>query len=154
MTATSRVGRTLYERAIMLDSGPLISLYDPNDTRGDQVAGVLEYIRSLKYPVFTTILTIAEVHRLILYNVGYKRALEFLRAIYDGTVRILEIESQDASEAIEIVEKYSTCSISFADAVSMALMKRLGILQIMSYDHHFWTLNFYIPPEIYGLRSH
>jgi len=137
----------------MLDSGPLISLYDSRDDRGEQVRATLQKLQELQYPLCITHLTVAETHTHILYNVGYKRALEFLRAITDGSVHVLEIEAKDAIDAIDIIEKYRDQGIAYTDAVSMSIMKRVGIQTVLSYDHHFWALNFHILPEIYSLRD-
>ena len=152
MVDVGRVGQTIYERAVMLDTGPLISLYDPRDSRGEQVSTTLQQVQKLKYPVCVTLLTIAEAHRGILYNVGYEHALEFLKAICDGSVHIVPIEEKDINNAINIIGRYSDQDISYTDAVSMSVMKRMGIYKVLSYDHHFWVLNFYIPPEIYSLH--
>ena len=136
----------------MLDTGPLVSLYDPEDRRGDQVSVTLKRLQELKYPVCITMLTVAETHTRILYDVSSQRALRFLKAITDGSVQILEFDTRDIIGAIDIIERYSDQDITYTDAVRMSIMKRKGIQTVLSYDHHFLILNFHIPHEIYNLR--
>ena len=126
----------------MLDSGPLISLYSPRDTRRQTIAEELKRLQMLKYPVCTTYLTVAETHRRLLFDVGHLDAVRFLKNVHDGSVNILEVTAADVCEAIGIIERYSDQLITCCDAVSMALMKRFGIRKVLSYDHHFWILNF------------
>ena len=133
---------------MLLDTGPLISLYDAKDNRGERINAIMQQMQRLKYPVCITLLTIAETQRRILYDIGYKRALEFLKAINDGSVHILEIEKKDIIDAIDVIERYSDQKISCTDAVSMAVMKRIGIQKVLSYDWHFGLLNFSVLPAV------
>ena len=128
----------------MLDSGPLISLYDRTDPRRSRVVTELEAMHHRKYPVCTTLLTIAETHRRILYDVDHSRALTFLNDIYDGSVNILTLQTQDEADAKDIIARYADQRISCTDAITMAVMKRIGIQKVLSYDHHFWVLNFHV----------
>ena len=146
MADGDRVGRTIYERAVMLDTGPLISLYDPQDNRRGDIHAIMQQMQRLRYPVCITLLVIAETHRRILYDIGYKPALEFLKAINDGSVQILKIEKKDVINAIDVIERYPDQQISCTDAMSMAVMKRIGIQKVLSYDWHFGLLNFSVLP--------
>lgn len=136
------IGRSVFERAAMLDSGPLISLYDPNDNRRTIVVDKFNTLQIKKIPVFITVITIAETHKRILYDIGYDEAVSFLDNIFSGDVNIIDIIDIDLSEATSIIRKYSDQEISFADASTMAVMKRVGIKNVLSFDRHFWVLNF------------
>lgn len=140
------VGRTIYERAVMLDTGPLISLYDPSDEQRKDVIATLGQVQSQKYPICITSLTIAETHNRILYDINEECASKFLRNIYDGSVNVLETQPADTLQAMAIIEKYHGQKITWTDAVCMAIMKRMGIRKVMSYDYHFWIMNFTVLP--------
>lgn len=131
----------------MLDTGPLIALYDPSDCRGTAVQALIQHMKQDKYPVCITRLTIAEAHNRILYDVNESQALAFLETITDGSIHILDLEVSDVSEAIAIIKRYPGQKITCTDAVSMAVMKRMGIRSVLSYDHHFWYLNFSVLPQ-------
>lgn len=151
MGSIGRVGYTIHERAVMLDTCSLVSLYDPGDDRGEVISVMLEQMKERKYPVYITLLTIAETHNRILQHVGYERALGFLKAITDGSVHILEIQETDITDAIGFIEKYSDKQISCTDALSAAVMRRMRIQHVLSYDRHFRDLGFFIIPEVYQL---
>lgn len=146
MTDACQIGQTIYEQALMLDSGPLISLYTPNDPEKNTIKELLQQIESQSYPVCITHLTIAETHRRILYDVNQGIAMSFLSNIYDRTINIFELQDPDIQDAIGIIARYSDQQISYTDAISMAVMKRIGIRKILTYDHHFQILNFSILP--------
>jgi predicted nucleic acid-binding protein len=140
------IGQTIYERAVMLDTGPLISLFDPKDNRGEQVRLILQGVQVQKYPVCITQLTIAEAHRRLLYDIGHQQALNFLEAITDGSINILDVGQGDIFDALGIVRRYFDQRITFTDAINMAVMKRVGIHKALSYDFHFQLLNFSLLP--------
>jgi predicted nucleic acid-binding protein len=137
-----KVGKTFYERAVMIDTGPLIAMYDPSDKRGEDVQSILHLMYQRNIPLYITQLTIAETHRRILYDLGYKLAYKFVDSVTDGTVNILVASSEDITKAIEIITRYTDQTITLTDAVSMALMLRLGIKDVLSFDWHFSLLNF------------
>ena len=141
-----RIGRTIFEKAAMLDTGPLVSLYDSKDKRGSIIDGILKAIQKNNYPIYVSIVTIAETHKRILYDVGYVRASEFLTTITSGEVNIIEIYEADINDAASIIKRYNDQDIPFADAITMAIMKRVGIRKVLSYDRHFWLLNFKMLP--------
>lgn len=131
----------------MLDTGPLISLYNHRDARGKDVACKLKEIQQLKYPVCITLPTIAEAHRRILYDVNGLKARTFLRDITDGTVQILQVTQEDITSAIEIIDRYDDQALTYTDAICMAVMKRYGIIKVLSFDlNHFCLVNFYPVP--------
>jgi len=131
----------------MLDSGPLIDLYDRQDSRGLAIQVAMERLQQQRYPIYITQLVIAEAHRRILYDVNYPQAVRFLRDITDGSVIIIGLEHGDIIQAINIIEKYSDQQITCADSATMAVMNRIGIRKVLSYDRHFQILGFVLLPE-------
>ena len=136
------IGNTYYERALMLDAGPLIALYTLDDLRGKLVKQFLTQYAVEKYPVCVTYLIIAEVQKRLLYDVGRGQASQFLHDSLDGSINIVSIDNTDHALTKEILERFNDQNISFADAASMAIMKRLGIFKVMSYDFHFSLMGF------------
>lgn len=126
----------------MLDSGPLITLYDPDDDRAKSVKTILRKAQADKYPAFITPLTIAETHGRILYDHGYARALKFLHKVTDGSIHVVDLQGQDFMKAIEIIARFPDQEISFCDSVTMAVMGRVGIRKVLTYDRHFGILNY------------
>ena len=60
--------------------------------------------------------------------------------VEEEIVRIITINYEDRINALEIVTKYSDQKISFTDATSFAVIKRLEIKKIFSLDKHFKLL--------------
>ena len=130
----------------MFDSGPLISLYDPRDDRGIEIQTILQRSVNSGFPIIITIPIISETHRRLLYDVGYIAAYRFLfdfrRDITSDDINLLDTTDSDFTDALAIINRYSDQSITFTDAIVMSIMKRIGIQKVLSFDHHFWILNF------------
>jgi len=140
--AVPAIGNTFFERALMLDSGPLISLYSPRDQRANSVRQLLSSFALEKYPVCITYLTIAEIHRRLLFDISRSRAMDFLEHSLDGSLNILNLNPTDTLYSKDILYRFNDQDISFTDASSMAIMQRLGIIKVLSYDFHFSLLGF------------
>ena len=143
----ARVSDTIYKYSVLVDTGPLYALADSADGRHLDARECLRKISTYRLPLYVTTLTIAECHRLILYQLGIQRGLNFLNNVYDGSINIIRLDTDDEDEARGMLQKYQDQSISFTDAGSLAAMKRLGIIKAFSFDWHFDILGFYrIPP--------
>ena len=146
-----QIGRTLFERAVMFDSSPLIALFDESDNRGIIVADTLVAMQQRGWPFCICELTLAETHNRIRQDVSAEEALEFLATTFldieAGDLNLLEITPQDRIDALRILQTYSDQSLSYTDAMTMAIMTRIGILRVLSFDWHFTLLGFVpIPP--------
>jgi len=130
----------------MIDTGPLISLYDKKDSRRKKVKKAIQDMQKAGYPFFITMLTIAETQRRILFDINYVTALDFLDVITDGSINLIRYDKNDFTSAIDIIKRYTDQKITLTDAVNMAIMKRLGIIKVLSYDRHFSILNFTLVP--------
>jgi predicted nucleic acid-binding protein len=132
----------------MLDTGPLFSLYDSSDIRAHEVRSSLRTCEERKFPLYVTHIVAAESHSLVLQRLGHGAALALLNTIYAGGINIAHLVGEDIQKALSIIDRYKDQDISFADATTMAVMSRLGIRHVLSYDHHFLVLNFIIAPPL------
>lgn len=148
MNSLPAIGNTIYERAIILDAGPLISIYDPQDKRGDSIQELIKRLQQRQFPLYITLLTISEAHNRILQDVNKQRALEFLNDIMDGSVHILRMQDDDDAKIVNIISRYQDQTISFTDAAVMVLMMRNHIQKVLTYDWHFNLLNFIVINDI------
>jgi predicted nucleic acid-binding protein len=94
---------------------------------------------------------IAETHNRIRKDISPDRALEFLETTHSdidsGLINLFVPETGDRDSAIRIISKYSDQSLSYADALTMAIMKRIGIRKVLTFDWHFTLLGFLpVPP--------
>jgi predicted nucleic acid-binding protein len=68
----------------------------------------------------------------------YLRALELGRRVLEERVcRLLWVEQQDVFKAWTLFEAYRRKEWSFTDCVSRALIERLRIQQVFTFDAHF-----------------
>lgn len=134
--------KSVHERAVMLDSSPLISLYDKNYQEREEVKKILGKLADSFIPVFITPFIIAETHRRILYDIGMTEAQKFADSIWDSSLNLVSAETVDFEKAKEIIRKYDDQKITMCDAITMAIMLRIGILYIYTFDFHYSLLNF------------
>jgi len=56
--------------------------------------------------------------------------------------RIIDFENQDEEEALLLLKKYADHDISFHDALCASVMKRVGLIGVLSTDSHFQYMGF------------
>jgi predicted nucleic acid-binding protein len=80
---------------------------------------------------------IYESHRRFLFDLGVLKALTFLERVFDGSVNIVRTVADDEDNARTILARYQGLRLTLADAANVAIMVRLGIAAIFSYDDHY-----------------
>lgn len=142
------VPRSVYERAVLFDTSALEAVADPRDKYHEKAEQCLLQLKVSGYPFYITTLTIAETHRRLLYkrHLGNLPALFFLEGVYDGSMNIVRPIKKDELQAIEYIKQFQDQSITLTDAINMAVMNRLGLRQVFSFDWHFTLLGFQIVP--------
>ena len=69
---------------------------------------------------------------------------QFIREIRAGNTIIVRARASDEERAERILFRYTDKDFSFADAISFAVMERLGIQLAFTFDHHFEQYGFTI----------
>ena len=93
--------------------------------------------------LITTNLVIAESYVMIYRTGGVQVALRFLELQRSSTlVQRVYSDAMIELQAENILHQYSDQDFSFADAVSFAVMRQLGINEAFTFDHHFATAGF------------
>jgi len=143
------VPRTIYERAVLFDTGALEAIVDSRDRYHTQAAQCLERLKTLAYPFYVTPLIIAETQRRLLYKpeLGIPVATRFLEGMYEGFAQIIRSNEEDERQALVYIQRYADQKLTLTDAVSMAVMKRLGLRYVFSFDWHFTLLGFQMLPQ-------
>jgi len=118
------------------DTAFFYALSDIRDKWHQACVEVFHFLRQGDWQLITTLLVISETHTLILQRVGRVKAFEFLRWVWNS-VEIVPIEPEDLNRSLEILERYSDKDFSLTDAISFAVMERLGISVALSVDRHF-----------------
>jgi predicted nucleic acid-binding protein len=98
-------------KKILIDSGPLIALFDASDEYHDNA---MTFIKNNKLPLITTIASITETLHLLDFNQNAQT--DFLEWIKDGAVEIHNIEISDFYRIKQLTEKYLDLPMDFAHA--------------------------------------
>ena len=116
----------------LIDSGPLIALFDSSDRYHKSV---LEFIKSYRGELVTSWSVITEVSHMLDFNL--KVQIDFLKWIQKGAVNIYEIYQNDILHIIDMMEKYTDIPMDLADATLMYIANKEDIKDIISIDSDF-----------------
>jgi predicted nucleic acid-binding protein len=107
---------------ILIDAGPLIALFDKDDTYHSKIK---EFIKNGKYKFISTTAVITEVSHMLDFNV--KVQIDLLEWIMKEGVLLQEITLKDIGRIIELTRKYC----------DRPLAEKTGIKKIISIDSDF-----------------
>jgi uncharacterized protein len=98
--------------------------------------------------VYTSSLVLCETAELLLRRADAEFAVSCVSAILaEPKLTILRPSADEERTALELMLKYSDQPIGFADCISMALMKKLRIRRVFSFDRHFRAAGFTLWPQ-------
>lgn len=116
----------------LIDSGPLIALFD----KGDKYhKSVLDFFRGYEGDFLTTWAVVTEVTHMLDFNLNVQ--LDFLKWLELGAVEIYEIKQQDLSVIIPMMTKYTNVPMDLADSTLMFVAEKENIKDIVSIDSDF-----------------
>lgn len=119
-------------RDVVVDSGPLIALFDADDVNHQLVK---QWYRGHWFRGCTTLAVITEVSYSLSYRVELQ--LSFLKWVREGALRIVELTDRDFDRCIGVIEKISDLPADFADATLVAIADRLAIREVVTFDGDF-----------------
>ncbi len=119
-------------KRILIDSGPLIALFDSSDKHHQEA---VNFIKTNKYPLATTLASITETLHLLDFNRNAQ--IDFLEWIHRGAVEIHNIENSDFKRLRELTEKYRDLPMDFADSCLVYLAEKLNLNTIATIDRDF-----------------
>ena len=119
-------------KRILIDSGPLIALFDKSDNYHDQA---LQFLRQNKAELVTSLASITEVLHLLDFH--RQCQLDFLEWVRGGAVTIEEISQDDFHRIYELTKKYQDLPMDFADACLVLIGEKLGLQEIATIDRDF-----------------
>ncbi len=119
-------------KRIMIDSGPMIALFDSSD-RHHKAA--VDFISSNDFPLITTLASITETLHLLDYNRNVQ--LDFLEWIKKGAVEVHGIHQRDFHRLRALTEKYRDLPMDFADCCLVFLAEKLELDTIATIDRDF-----------------
>jgi predicted nucleic acid-binding protein len=119
-------------KKILIDSGPLIALFDRNDKY--HLASV-KFIKNNNSELVTTLASVTETLHLLDFNRNAQ--IDFLGWVNVGAVTLETITSIDLQRIKELTIKYSDLPMDFADACLVFLAEKFNISTVATIDRDF-----------------
>lgn len=120
------------KRAV-IDSGPLIALFDRDD---DFHKPVQDFLRNYTGSLHTSVAVITEVTHLLDFSV--RAQIDFLDWVRLGAVVIESIDRDDLANICRMTAKYADLPMDFADATLVQIAERAKIAHVISIDRDFY----------------
>jgi len=121
--------------AVVVDSGPLIALFDRDDVWHAPVVTFLRTHPGLR--LFATWAVLNETSALLGSRVGKQAELDFLAWVERGGLTVASQEAGAVQGIRALVEKYRDLPFDFADASVAVLAADSGIEQVLTLDRDF-----------------
>ena len=120
------------KNTVLIDSGPMIALFDKSDRYHQDV---LSFLKSFEGKLVTTWAVLTEVSHMLDFNLQVQ--IDFLKWIELGAVGVYDITQKDLATIIEMMERYTNVPMDLADASLMLVAHQEGIRKIVSIDSDF-----------------
>jgi predicted nucleic acid-binding protein len=116
---------------ILVDTGPLVALFDRKDDRHARCASILKAIRE---PLCTTVAVLTEAfHMLEPQSMGSDRLREF---IAKSAMSVWFFEHDSLTRAFELMESYADRPMDLADASLVVAAEALETRKIFTIDRN------------------
>ena len=129
--------------AAFVDSGAWIALALSRDPLHAQAREHWDLLHGAGAKLHTSIPVIIETFTFLDRNANRDVALTWKKSIYQlRTVKIIPCELRDLEQSWEYFRRSDLHKLSAVDATSFAIMKRLRIRLVYTFDHHFAVAGF------------
>jgi predicted nucleic acid-binding protein len=138
------------DKRIFVDTGAYLARFHKADQRYQQACKAWGQIEKQQRIVITSHHVIDELATLLARRTDYGFSARKIGQIY-ASQRVLIERSSEADEqmALAFFQKYADQKVSFTDCISFAMMKRLQIRQVFTFDYHFALAGFEVFPSPY-----
>ena len=117
---------------ILIDSGPLIALFDSDDNHHRKVR---DFLLEHHYCYISTLAVFTEVSHLLDFST--KAQQDFYEWVMYKGVIISDINQNDMPRIAALTFKYADLPMDFADATLVVTAEKTGIREIISLDRDF-----------------
>lgn len=132
------------KKGIFVDSSMFFALVDENDQFHQKAVQIWQTLKKQKVQLITSNYMLNETFTLIRSRRGAKVVDDFRKSLTDiYNIRIIRVTVADEAGAWDWFLK-DWSKLSFNDCVSFALMKRLELKQVATFDEHFQRAGFTI----------
>lgn len=130
---------------IFVDSSMFKALLDAKDDFYPTATEIWNVLQELPKRLITTNFILDETYTLLRKRIGIDAVIELRdRLLVDWpSIKIVRVTAKDEADAWQWFQK-DWSDLSFTDCVSFAVMKRLGITHVATFDQHFARAGFTI----------
>lgn len=114
---------------ILLDTGPLVALFDPAD---DAHASCVEMLQGFFEPLATTVPVLAEAFYLL--TPGSRGAANLIHFIADGGLTPCFLDAARLDRAFELMQQYADHPMDLADASLVAVAEAANVHKVVTID--------------------
>ena len=120
---------------ILVDTGPLVALFDPRD---EAHARCVEVLKAISEPIATTIPVLTEaVHLLQPGSIGTQRLIDFIT----GTgIEVLFLNDQLLERALKLMVQYRDTPMDLADASLVAVAEDRNLRTVFTVDRRDFAI--------------
>jgi len=127
---------------VFVDSSAYYAYADSDDANHDAALSLAPRLATDQAGFYTSNFVVAETHGLLVNRLDRDTAERVLEQIYASTTRIVRATQADETRGREIIRQYRDKNYSLIDAISFAVMQRLHLRQVWTYEHHFAQFDF------------
>jgi predicted nucleic acid-binding protein len=126
-----------HERWALVDTSALYASLDASERDHHAAVEIARRLARERWRLFTTNYIVAEIHALVLVRVNRAVAERVLDELDASPTTVVRATEADEQRARAIIKRYRDKSFSLTDAISFAVMERLGIAQAFTFDRNF-----------------
>lgn len=143
------------DKRVFIDSSGLKAVFDRDDDFNKPAIVFWNNAKSEKIHLYTSNFILDETYTLIRSHMGKEAVFQFRQDLAESIqqIRIFRIMPRDEVQAWIYFEKLPGRGISFTDCTSFAVMKRLGMESVFTFDEDFKSAGFKMLPQSLPLRS-
>jgi predicted nucleic acid-binding protein len=136
--AKSRRARADLPSRVFVDTGAFVGLLSAADGHHDEADALFRAAARDRVRLLTTNLVVAEVHRLVLFEVGIAAAFAAVTHMTESALLEIVYSGPDHHpHALAWLKKLSDQRITYTDAMSFAVMARAHCRVAMTFDSDF-----------------
>ena len=117
---------------ILIDTGPIVALFDKNDNYHDKC---LSLLKTIKEPLITTMPVLTEAFYLLGFSWQVQDALWEL--VNQGGIQIYDLKGEQFKRCRELMKKYKDLPMDLADATIVSAAETVNISTIFTIDKDF-----------------
>ncbi len=117
-------------RVVLVDTGPLVALFDPSDGARARCLAMLERLENAD--LVTTEAVVTEAAYLLDFSSKAQTAL--MQFLAGGRPRVEPIATGERARVAELMGRYHSLPMDYADATLVRLAERMGTTRVFTLD--------------------